>query len=160
MAGLVHALRTSQKARLKRWARPCTIRRLSVCLFVALIAAVAADAALPPNRITAGDVTASSAVLWARSDVATTVAFLYAPFIEGELRDWQVVTEDVADPSVPAKVEILRKIPGTLYVYAVSTDFGASFDVGWFRTPHLVGADHGLRFGVSGDSRGELAPLP
>lgn len=126
------------------------------------ILAVPSDAALPPNRLAAGDVTPSSAVLWTRSDISGTVVFLYAPLSnEGQLlADWQVRVVDVLDPSIPAKVEVLGLTPGTLYIHAVTTDLGASFDVGFFRTPHLVGAHHGLRFGVSGDARGELGPFP
>ena len=131
-------------------------------LIVAMVfVATTINAGLPPNRIAAGDVTASSAVLWARADTATTVIFFYAPLDEeGQLTDWQLRTVGVVDPTVPAKSEIEGLVPGSLYVYAVSTDFGTTYDVGWFRTPHLVGGHHGLRFGVSGDSRGELGPFP
>ncbi len=141
--------------------RPSMIRGLSTFVLATAFVAAAAYASQPPNRIAAGDVTASSAVLWARSDVAATAIFLFAPRdTDGTLADWQFRPVDVVDPAVPAKIELEGLVPGSLYVYAVTTDFGTTFDVGWFRTPHLVGAHHGLRFGVSGDSRGELAPFP
>lgn len=131
------------------------------CAFAAVLA-VGSDAAPPPNRVAAGDVTPSSAVLWTRSDVAGPVVFIYAPLdSDGQLlADWEIRAVNVLDPSIPAKVDVIGLMPGTLYVHAATTDLGASFDVGFFRTPHLVGTHHGLRFGVSGDARGELGPFP
>ncbi|MCH7752479.1 MAG: hypothetical protein IH898_10040 [Planctomycetes bacterium] len=63
---------------------------------------------------------------------------------------------DVVDPWIPAKVEIDGLADGTQYYYRVIGPMGA-VATGTFRTPHAEGR-HGLRFGVSGDWRGELRP--
>ena len=49
--------------------------------------------------------------------------------------------------------------PGTDYYYRV-TDAAGDTKIGEFRTSTEIGTNAGLRFGVAGDWRGELAPYP
>ncbi|MBX3396339.1 MAG: alkaline phosphatase D family protein [Phycisphaerae bacterium] len=123
---------------------------------VALLPAnVSADAL--PNGVAAGDVTGTTAILWARATTAGDVRFEYslneqfAPIAGTRLAM-------AVDPAVPVKVEITDLLPGTLYYYRV-TDASEATSAGRFRTPAADG-HHGLRFGVSGDWRGDLAPYP
>ena len=110
-----------------------------------------------PNGVAAGDVTPTSVVLWARSDVAGTVSFEYGT---DETFDTVVgaVTADVTDPLQPVRVEIGGLSEATAYVYR-ATDAAGDSSTGRFRTPVTAGMN-GLRFGVSGDWRGELNPYP
>ncbi|MBK8267466.1 MAG: alkaline phosphatase D family protein [Planctomycetes bacterium] len=111
-----------------------------------------------PNLVAAGDVTATSAVLWARATVTGPVRFEYGlsqSFAAGSTESMSV---DVVDRTVPAKVEIGGLSPGSLYFYR-ATDAEGAASSGRFRTPALEGRN-GLRFGVSGDWRGDLAPYP
>ncbi len=71
----------------------------------------------------------------------------------------RTASADVTDPAVPAKAEIGRLRPGARYMYSAIGPDGARAR-GFFRTPNTVGTRGGLRFGVSGDWRGELAPYP
>jgi phosphodiesterase/alkaline phosphatase D-like protein len=64
----------------------------------------------------------------------------------------------VTDPTVPVKVDVGPLVADTRYFYRVTDAAGATAE-GTFRTPAAEGF-HGLRFGVSGDWRGELRPYP
>lgn len=101
-----------------------------------------------PNGVAAGDVTQTSAVLWARSTAAGAVIFSIGD---------QMLTADATDPLVPVKVNVTDLSPNTQYVYAVVDASGTELS-GTFRTAAADGEQVGLRFGVSGDWRGELAP--
>lgn len=110
-----------------------------------------------PNGVASGDVTQRSAVLWARRSSPGAVTFDWstdAGFseIEGS------VTIDVSDPAIPAKLEVDDLSPARRYFYRALSGEG---DVarGTFVTLH-VGERRGLRFGVSGDWRGDLSPYP
>ncbi len=109
-----------------------------------------------PNGVAAGDVDQESAILWARSTAVGPVTFDYAddPALILTLR----AETTVIDPAVPVKVELTGLEPGTTYYYRV-TDAAQSVEQGSFRTPAADGL-HGLRFGVSGDWRGDLRPYP
>lgn len=110
------------------------------------------------NRVASGDVTQTTAVLWARSSTTGTHAFWYrAVSVPGS--PWLNRTVTVVDAAVPAKVLVGSLIPGSIYLYAFQKPDG-NVDLGVFKTPHLPGTRHGLRFGVTGDSRGDLAPYP
>ena len=61
--------------------------------------------------------------------------------------------------NVPTKVEITDLNPGTEYYYRV-TDPAGSTEIGEFETAAALGTQNGLKFGVAGDWRGELAPYP
>jgi phosphodiesterase/alkaline phosphatase D-like protein len=111
-----------------------------------------------PNGVAAGDTTLTSAVLWARATVPGSVLFEYST--DPNLVD-DVLTESatVTDPLQPIKVDITGLTPGTSYYYRI-TDAANASGTGQFETPATVGALAGLRFGVSGDWKGELAPYP
>jgi phosphodiesterase/alkaline phosphatase D-like protein len=109
-----------------------------------------------PNGVAAGDVDQSSAVLWARSAALGLITFEY--FEKGYTAIRTSIDATVTDATIPAKVEIYDLTPGTRYTYVVTDSAGDSAE-GTFQTPFGEG-NHGLRFGVSGDWRGELAPYP
>lgn len=115
----------------------------------------------PPNTlvngIASGDTTQTSTVLWTRSTQPGTVIFEYSTdpnftTLAG------IQTATITDPSVPAKAEVTGLNPGTAYYYRV-TDSTGDTALGQFRTPAEPGFSQGLRFGVSGDLQGELAPF-
>jgi phosphodiesterase/alkaline phosphatase D-like protein len=109
-----------------------------------------------PNRVAAGDVGPHFATLWARATVAGPVTFqltLDPNFAVG----LQTKTVVVADALVPAKATYYPLLPARQYHYRVLDAAGVA-DVGKFRTLRAPTSDGDVRFGVSGDSRGELAP--
>jgi phosphodiesterase/alkaline phosphatase D-like protein len=112
-----------------------------------------------PNGISAGDVTQSDAVLWARSSVAGPVEFAVST-----TPDFSVIVDtaevNVGDPAIPAKVLIGDLTPGTTYYYRVSGPVPDDAEIGRFETPAQEGVQAGLHFGVSGDWRGDLLPFP
>ena len=65
----------------------------------------------------------------------------------------------MTDGTIPVKVEVDGLEAGTDYYYRV-TDASGNSKSGQFETAAAVGDYAGLRFGVSGDWRGELAPYP
>lgn len=136
---------------------PRRLRRIAAMAAVAL-AAHRASAALP-NGVAAGDVTADASVLWARStetggpvnfQVSTDAAF-------GSITGSASATPGSA--LAPVKVPVAGLTPGTQYFYR-ATDAGGATAAGRFRTAAAPNVTAGLRFGVSGDWRGELAPYP
>ncbi len=110
------------------------------------------------NGIASGDTTQDSTVLWARSTVPGTVTFEYSTDADFNNIVGTVNTE-VTDINLPVKVEINDLAAGTDYYYRVTDAAGDSL-TGEFETSAEVGEFQGLRFGVSGDWRGELAPYP
>jgi alkaline phosphatase D len=137
-------------------------RLVVVLLTVFLCAAPAAarqmaDSTLPEG-IAAGDVTQTSVILWAHStalgaltlEIATDPAF-------STLLSTQTLT--VTDPALPVKTLFTDLTPGTAYVYRVRDAAGTQAE-GRFRTPAAPGTRVPLRFGVTGDWRGELSPYP
>ena len=123
----------------------------------ALVAAAAGAHAAFPQGVSSGDVTRSSAVLWARSTVAGPVTFEWSTDpLFGVISGSGVVT--VTDTQVPAKLLANALTPGTQYFYRVTDADGSAS--GRFRTIQPAESRRGLRFGVSGDWRGELSPYP
>ena len=111
-----------------------------------------------PNGIASGDTTQNSTVLWARSTFPGEVTFEYAK--DAYFRTIAgTVTATVTERSQPVKVEITELQPGTEYFYRVTNAAGATA-TGQFKTAAVLGNKVGLRFGVSGDWRGELSPYP
>ncbi len=112
-----------------------------------------------PNGVASGDVSQNSAVLWSRSDSLGSLTFEYSKqdnfsSISGS------VTTHISDTLVPAKTEISGLDANTQYYYRAIDSTGAVSN-GMFKTFAQTGNGHqGLRFGVSGDWRGELAPYP
>jgi phosphodiesterase/alkaline phosphatase D-like protein len=110
------------------------------------------------NAGAAGDVTDSSVVLWARSNVMGTAKFKVVA--RGQERaPSRVEHATVSDPLVPVKVKISGLNPATEYEYSISIR-NADIAEGRFTTAASAGVSRGLRFGVSGDWSGELAPFP
>ena len=120
---------------------------------------LAGDAALTAiNSIASGDTTQTSTVLWAQGIFPGEVKFEYSTS-----SDFSNIigtrTANVIDVSLPVKVSINGLTPNTNYFYRVTDITGAS-SIGKFSTAATPGNKTGLKFGVSGDWRGELAPYP
>jgi 3-phytase/alkaline phosphatase D len=134
---------------------------LSVSIATTLLAAStvpgSALAAELPNGVAAGDVTRDSAVLWARASKRGAVRFQVSR--TGDFRGVRTYAVPVADATVPAKLHLEGLQAGTTYYYR-ATDAAKYSSTGRFRTPPAACSDAGVRFGVSGDWRGELAPYP
>ena len=111
-----------------------------------------------PNGVAAGDVSSSSVVLWTRSTNLGPVTFSCST--DSNFNSiFKSMAAPAADPALPVKVEMTGLTPGTPYFYRVTDSAGNSLN-GRFRTPQPDAQCGGLRFGVSGDWRGELAPYP
>lgn len=114
-----------------------------------------------PNRVASGDTTATSTILWARGSSAGAIFFVLST--NEELNDprsiVRVVPKHISDPSRPVKVYVDGLRPGTEYFYFV-IDSQHRFSKGRFVTAQPGNVNAGLKFGVSGDWRGELAPYP
>jgi phosphodiesterase/alkaline phosphatase D-like protein len=109
-----------------------------------------------PNGIASGDTTQTSTVLWTRSTQTGTVTFdVAADEAFGEII--QSLTAEATDAAIPVKVQVRDLTPATIYHYR-ATDAAGTILTGRFRTSAENGAN-GLRFGVSGDWRGELRPF-
>lgn len=109
-----------------------------------------------PQRVAAGDVGATYAVLWARSTVPGVATFRLAD--NPSLANALVRTAVVFDTALPAKTILRGLTPGTTYYYEVTSPAGTT-DSGTFRTPRTTSTVDGLRFGISGDARGDLMPF-
>lgn len=110
-----------------------------------------------PNGVAAGDVTQSSAVLWGRTDAPGAMTFEIAtdPGFSAIFAS-SIVS---ANPFMPAKWDVGGLTAGATYFYR-ARDAAGALESGTFRTASAAGVRNGLRFGVSGDWRGELAPYP
>lgn len=135
-----------------------------ITLLVVLLLAggvAAQDGNTLPNGVAAGDVTPTTAVLWARS---TTMSVTFEIATDPEFATI-ITTGSGSGPAAmppglaPLKLEVTGLTPGTQYYYR-ATDFDGATAAGTFRTPAEVGERRGLRFGVTGDWRGEMAPYP
>ncbi len=111
-----------------------------------------------PNQVASGDTTATATVLWARSPVAGQMLFEFSTDAGfGTLTG--AITATVTDPLVPLKVGVSALTPATQYYYR-ATDAAGNRSAGKFRTAPAAGVAAGLRFGTSGDWRGDLSPYP
>lgn len=108
-----------------------------------------------PNDVAAGDVSQNSAILWARSAFPSIITFTYGV----NLTNTATLTRTVTDPTLPVTVTISGLFSNTQYLYRVFTPLTAGV-TGTFHTAAGLGTQTGLRFGASGDWRGELAPYP
>lgn len=111
-----------------------------------------------PNGVAAGDVTQTSAVLWTRSTQVGTVTFEVAAADSFETII-ATAAADVTDVLQPVKVAVTDLTPNTDYFYR-ATDAAGNMDMGHFKTNAELGTYTGLRFGATGDWRGELSPYP
>ncbi|HFD12293.1 MAG TPA: phosphodiesterase [Crenotrichaceae bacterium] len=112
-----------------------------------------------PNGISSGDTTDNSTVLWTRSTIPGEVTFRiwsigYGPFHRFEYRVM------VDDPSIPVKIKVNDLLPGHRYAYTVESPSGEHLRGRFTTAATDCSKNKGLRFGVSGDWRGDLAPYP
>lgn len=124
-----------------------------------LVLAAGSAVAQLPNGVAAGDTTDSSTVLWARSLATGNVAFQVstdAAFAPGSIVG--TFNSAVTDVNLPVKANVGGLSGGTRYYYR-ATDSSGAVDSGTFRTATPAGQRAGLRLGVSGDYRGDVAPL-
>ena len=111
-----------------------------------------------PNGVASGDTTQDSTVLWARSNFIGAVKFEYSTSTDfSTLLGTKTAT--VTDPLQPVKIDVTELTPATDYYYRV-TDAAGATATGKLSTAAAVGTHTGLRFGATGDWRGELAPYP
>lgn len=136
-------------------------RPLQLCLILLLIPTgimSAAPHSIPELVISSGDVDQTSAVLWARTPALGIIRFEVWEDVPLGLTDLVGTHEDrVSDAMRPVKFEITGLEAGKRYFYQV-VDRGGAIRTGIFVTPSVVGSYSGLRFGVTGDWRGDLAP--
>jgi len=131
---------------------PCLATWIFGCAFGSV-----AFAALPQG-VASGDTDQTSTVLWAASDTVGNVLFEVStdPAFGAILDSANVAA---TDPLLPVKQSFSGLSAGTQYYYR-ATDSSSATVAGNFRTPAAAGTSAGLRFGVSGDWRGELSPYP
>jgi phosphodiesterase/alkaline phosphatase D-like protein/predicted AlkP superfamily pyrophosphatase or phosphodiesterase len=111
-----------------------------------------------PSGVASGDTTQTSTVLWTRSQTPGTVKFEYSTKADfSSIAGTKSAT--VTNPLQPVKVDVSGLSANTDYFYRATDATGASA-TGKFSTAAAVGQLTGLKFGVSGDWRGELAPYP
>lgn len=113
-----------------------------------------------PSGVSAGDVSTSSAVLWTRSDTSGSVTFEVAhdAGFQSIVASQSLV---VGDPAAPVKWQATGLSANRQYYYrAIAPGTGGETAAGSFRTAAKLGQKTHLKFGVSGDWRGELAPYP
>lgn len=129
------------------------IRRSLIASLLAIPSLAPTALALPPVFV--GDVAHDRATFTVDSNAAVTFEWALAsnPGVP-------VGSARATPPAVnaPAKLTVTGLVPGARYVVRASAAGDASPESA-FATPRLVGRP-GLRFGVSGDWRGELAPYP
>ncbi len=108
------------------------------------------------NGIASGDTTQTSTVLWANSNAPGEITFEIATS-----PDFNNIIRRVSAnaTNVPTKVAVTDLNPGTEYYYRVTAPTGTT-EIGEFETAAELGTQNGLKFGVSGDWRGDLAPYP
>ena len=111
-----------------------------------------------PSGVASGDTTQTSTVLWTRSQTPGTVTFEYST-----KADFSSIvgtkTATVSSAIQPVKVDVTGLTANTDYFYRAVDATGAKA-TGKFSTAAAVGQLTGLKFGVTGDWRGELAPYP
>ncbi len=111
-----------------------------------------------PQGVAAGDATDSSVLLWTRSTANGPVRFDLGESPDFAPAPW-VSTNVLASNGVPVKAVVAGLKPATRYHYK-ATDAAGSVAFGTFVTFAAPGSSAGVRFGVSGDARGDLGPFP
>jgi phosphodiesterase/alkaline phosphatase D-like protein/predicted AlkP superfamily pyrophosphatase or phosphodiesterase len=111
-----------------------------------------------PNGVASGDTTQTSTVLWTRSQTPGTVTFEYSTKADfSSIAGTKTAT--VSNPLQPVKVDVTGLTANTDYFYRAVDATGAKA-TGQFSTAAALGQLTGLKFGVTGDWRGEIAPYP
>lgn len=130
-------------------------RRTLVLGLLGSVSAVTAQADGLRNGVAAGEVSQTSALLWAGTPHAGNVNF--EVFTDAAMASLVGGGSVAANGVVPVKLGLSNLNSGVDYYYRATDALGDS-SVGRFRTVDTAGSRNGLRFGVSGDWRGELAP--
>ena len=124
--------------------------------FALLALSTAARAQEFTSGVASGDVTQTTAIVWARGDAPGTLTFEVSPD-----RTFQtgVITLDatVVDVDLPVK-RVLRDLTSGTRYYVRAVDAGGFRSAATFVTSDDPGVVDGFRFGVTGDSRGDNAP--
>ncbi len=107
--------------------------------------------------LSAGDVTQDSVYIWVRSNFVGDV-LVEVSTDAGFASTVDSFNLTIVDELQPNKMLVDGLTAGTQYFYRATAN-GLPV-IGEFRTPAALGSNTGLRFGVSGDWRGELAPYP
>jgi phosphodiesterase/alkaline phosphatase D-like protein len=111
-----------------------------------------------PSAVASGDTTQNSTVLWTKSNTLGKITFEYSTKADfSSIAGTQTAT--VTDPLQPVKVNVTGLTANTNYYYR-AIDANGSKSNGQFSTAANIGEKTGLKFGISGDWRGELAPYP
>ncbi len=111
-----------------------------------------------PNGVASGDTTQNSTVLWTRANTLGNVTFEYSTSADfSSIAGSKTAT--VINALQPVKVNVDGLTANTNYFYRVTDANGAKTN-GKFSTAAALGNRTGLKFGASGDWRGELAPYP
>lgn len=140
-------------------------RRFALAVLLAFLAATAnihTGKAAPTREfsIASGDVDQESIILWAHgAEKGTEIAFNVTKF-DAKDQPGMTASATVADEWQPVKVEIKGLQAGTRYRYTATDKKTNTQKEGVFKTPAAPGSRTGLRFGVSGDVRQGLLPLP
>lgn len=135
-------------------------RLLAALILTALIVGGQATYAQPPAplQIAVGDVTQNAAVVWALTSNTGRVIFELA-LDPGFRATYKLAAGEVRNPTVPVKSAFDGLEPNTRYYYR-AIDARQEKAEGTFKTAAAPGTFAGLRFGVSGDWRGDTAPYP
>lgn len=111
-----------------------------------------------PHGVASGDVTATSVVLWASTLIAGDHLIQLSTDADFNAL-WASADVAVSDPQVPIKHRFEALPAATRFFYRFVNPDGESA-AGVFRTAAMPDTVQGLRFGVSGDWRGDLSPFP
>jgi phosphodiesterase/alkaline phosphatase D-like protein len=130
---------------------------LASAVALALFQPLFARADALPNGVASGDPHARGAVLLARAGQPGTLTFEVAADASFA-RILRSHVAPVADATQPVKWAVNGLRSGRTYHFRATDNLG-NMSAGQFTTPFEDGK-HGLRFGVTGDWRGELAPYP
>ena len=102
-----------------------------------------------PNGVACGNVSQTSAMLWAHSTTVGEGTFEYTTSVDfASIEGFEIVMVD--DPNRPVKVQVTGLSSATQYYYRF-TDAHTNTAYGQFRTLSFVGVRTGLHFGASGD---------
>lgn len=133
------------------------MRNLVISTVALLLAGASAQAAPLINGVAAGDVSQAQATIWARANTTGALTFQVATD-QNFTNIVNSFSTAVTDLALPSKQLVTGLNAATRYYYR-AIDASGDSSRGTFVTPSADG-HNGLRFGVTGDWRGELAPFP
>lgn len=137
---------------------PSKIRNISLIASTLTLLILVIDPATAVVLTASGDTTQTETVLWAQSTNPGNLQFEYGT--DPSFSNLQgSISGTITNSNLPVKVSVTNLAPKTNYYYRVTDSLGTT-NTGRFQTAAPLGDRSGLRFGVSGDWRGELAPYP